>query len=73
VKNEVARQQFSQQHSNTQLNKRERMEEEQQQAKSWTDDERRALSTHIEEGYLQAERGELVDRQGRPHTRCCTA
>lgn len=28
---------------------------------SWTDDERRALSTHIEEGYLQAERGELVD------------
>jgi Arc/MetJ-type ribon-helix-helix transcriptional regulator len=28
---------------------------------SWTDEERRALSAHIEEGYLQAERGELVD------------
>jgi Arc/MetJ-type ribon-helix-helix transcriptional regulator len=28
---------------------------------SWTDEERRALSVHIEEGYLQAERGELID------------
>jgi Arc/MetJ-type ribon-helix-helix transcriptional regulator len=28
---------------------------------SWTDEERRALSAHIEEGYLQAERGELSD------------
>jgi antitoxin component HigA of HigAB toxin-antitoxin module len=28
---------------------------------SWTDEERRALSFHIEEGYLQAERGELID------------
>jgi Arc/MetJ-type ribon-helix-helix transcriptional regulator len=28
---------------------------------SWTDDERRALSAHIEEGYLQAERSELID------------
>jgi Arc/MetJ-type ribon-helix-helix transcriptional regulator len=27
----------------------------------WTDEERRALSAHIEEGYLQAERGELID------------
>ena len=27
---------------------------------SWTDEERRALSSHIEEGYLQAERGELI-------------
>lgn len=27
---------------------------------SWTDDERRALSAHIEEGWLQAERGELI-------------
>jgi hypothetical protein len=27
---------------------------------SWTDEERRALSAHIE-GYLQAERGELID------------
>jgi Arc/MetJ-type ribon-helix-helix transcriptional regulator len=33
---------------------------------SWTDEERRALSAHIEEGYLQAERGELIDGlQGR--------
>ena len=28
---------------------------------SWTAEERRALSAHIEEGYLQAERGELID------------
>ena len=28
---------------------------------SWTDEEHRALSAHIEEGYLQAERGELID------------
>jgi antitoxin ParD1/3/4 len=28
---------------------------------SWTDEERSALSGHIEEGYLQAERGELID------------
>ncbi len=28
---------------------------------SWTDEERRALSAHLEEGYLQAERGELID------------
>jgi hypothetical protein len=27
---------------------------------SWSDEERQALSAHIEEGYLQAERGELV-------------
>lgn len=26
-----------------------------------TKEERRALSDHIEEGYLQAERGELID------------
>ena len=26
-----------------------------------TDEERRAVSAHIEEGYLQAERGELID------------
>ena len=29
--------------------------------KTWTDRERRALSAHIEEGYQQAERGELID------------
>jgi Arc/MetJ-type ribon-helix-helix transcriptional regulator len=28
---------------------------------SWADDDRRALSAHIEEGYLQADRGELID------------
>jgi antitoxin ParD1/3/4 len=28
---------------------------------SWTEEERQALSTHIEEGYQQAERGELID------------
>jgi putative addiction module CopG family antidote len=28
---------------------------------SWTEEERQALSAHIEEGYLQAERGELID------------
>src|SRR5580704_12325496 len=28
---------------------------------SWTDEEGRVLSSHIEEGYLQAERGELID------------
>ena len=28
---------------------------------SWTDEERRALSAHIEEGYQQAERGEFID------------
>ncbi len=28
---------------------------------SWDDEERRALSVYIEEGYQQAERGELID------------
>jgi Arc/MetJ-type ribon-helix-helix transcriptional regulator len=36
--------------------------EAQDAEESWTDEERRALSAHIEEGYLQAERGELIDR-----------
>ena len=27
---------------------------------SWTEEERQALSAHIDEGYLQAERGELI-------------
>jgi Arc/MetJ-type ribon-helix-helix transcriptional regulator len=35
--------------------------EAQDAEESWTDEERRALSCHIEEGYLQAERGELID------------
>jgi Arc/MetJ-type ribon-helix-helix transcriptional regulator len=28
---------------------------------SWTEEDRLALTAHIEEGYLQAERGELID------------
>jgi Arc/MetJ-type ribon-helix-helix transcriptional regulator len=35
--------------------------EAQDAEESWTDEERRALSAHIEEGYPQAERGELID------------
>jgi Arc/MetJ-type ribon-helix-helix transcriptional regulator len=35
--------------------------EAQDAEESWTDEERRALSAHIEEGYLQAERGELIE------------
>ncbi len=35
--------------------------EAQDAEESWTDEERRALAAHIEEGYLQAERGELMD------------
>ncbi len=40
--------------------------EAQDAEESWTDEERRALSAHIEEGFQQAERGELIDgAQGR--------
>jgi len=35
--------------------------EAQDAEESWTHEERRALSAHIEEGYQQAERGELID------------
>ena len=35
--------------------------EAQDAEESWTAGERRALSDHIEEGYLQAVRGELID------------
>jgi len=35
--------------------------EAQDAEESWTEEERRALSAHLEEGYLQAERGELLD------------
>jgi len=35
--------------------------EAQDAEESWTDEERRALSSHIEEGYQQALRGELID------------
>jgi len=34
--------------------------EAQDAEESWTDEKRRALSFHIEEGYLQSERGELI-------------
>lgn len=34
--------------------------EAQDAEESWTDEERRALSAHIEEGFQQAERGELT-------------
>jgi len=35
--------------------------EAQDAEENWSDDERQALSAHIEEGYLQAQRGELID------------
>jgi putative addiction module CopG family antidote len=35
--------------------------EAQDAEESWTDEERRALSAHIEEGYQQAVRGQLID------------
>jgi len=35
--------------------------EAQDAEESWSDEERRALSSHIEEGYQQALRGELID------------
>jgi Arc/MetJ-type ribon-helix-helix transcriptional regulator len=35
--------------------------EAQDAEESWTDEERRALSAHIEEGYLQGQQGELVE------------
>jgi antitoxin ParD1/3/4 len=35
--------------------------EAQDAEESWTEEERRALSDHIEEGYQQAERGELIE------------
>ena len=35
--------------------------EAQDAEESWTDEERRALSADLEEGYQQAERGELID------------
>jgi antitoxin ParD1/3/4 len=35
--------------------------EAQDAEESWTEEERHALAAHIEEGFQQAERGELVD------------
>ena len=40
--------------------------EAQDAKESWTDEERRALASHIEEGYSQAERGELIDGDQAP-------
>ncbi len=40
---------------------RRALEEAQDAEESWTDEERQALTAHINEGYLQAERGELID------------
>jgi Arc/MetJ-type ribon-helix-helix transcriptional regulator len=34
--------------------------EAQDAEESWTDDERQALSAHIDEGFFQAQRGELI-------------
>jgi Arc/MetJ-type ribon-helix-helix transcriptional regulator len=40
--------------------------EAQDAEEGWTDEERRVLAAHIEEGFLQAERGEVIDgAQGR--------
>jgi Arc/MetJ-type ribon-helix-helix transcriptional regulator len=35
--------------------------EAQDAEENWTDEERRALSAHIEDGYREAEHGELID------------
>jgi Arc/MetJ-type ribon-helix-helix transcriptional regulator len=35
--------------------------EAQDAEENWSDEERRALSAHIEEGYQQAERGKLIE------------
>lgn len=37
--------------------------EAQDAEESWTEEERKALSAHIEEGYRQAVRGELIDAE----------
>jgi len=35
--------------------------EAQDEAENWTDEERRAVSSHIDDGFAQAERGELIE------------
>jgi hypothetical protein len=35
--------------------------EAQDAEESWTSEERRALTAHVDEGFLQAERGELIE------------
>ena len=41
--------------------------EAQDAEESWTDEERAALSTHIEHGYNQAEAGQLIDAKQAQH------
>jgi len=40
--------------------------ETQDALESWTDEERASIAGHVEEGYLQAERGELIDGDQAP-------
>jgi Arc/MetJ-type ribon-helix-helix transcriptional regulator len=35
--------------------------EAQDEAENWTDEERKAITSHIDEGFAQAERGELIE------------
>jgi Arc/MetJ-type ribon-helix-helix transcriptional regulator len=44
--------------------------EAQDSEESWSDEERRALAAHIEEGYLQAERGDLIGGAQVRHEMC---
>jgi hypothetical protein len=37
--------------------------EAQDEVETWSKEERRALSSHVEEGFLQSERGELIDSE----------
>lgn len=41
--------------------------EAQDAQENWTDEERRALSAHLEQGFLEAERGELIDSDQARH------
>jgi Arc/MetJ-type ribon-helix-helix transcriptional regulator len=40
--------------------------EAQDAEESWTDEERRSLTAHIEEGFLQAQAGQLIDSAQAP-------
>ena len=35
--------------------------EAQDEVETWSEEERQAVSSHVEEGFLQSERGELID------------
>jgi Arc/MetJ-type ribon-helix-helix transcriptional regulator len=41
--------------------------EAQDAEESWSEDERRALTDHIEQGFMQSERGELIDGEQARH------